>query len=317
MEDKEMFPKSRAGPPSGERSDCVWKQAGVVRRKECARGYQCRECVFDRALRRAARENRERKEDRTPGHGRRRSIILWQERLMERPQWQRPCIHHMKGHIEYRSCTNEYQCGPCDFNQYFLDQFTVHAAVLPVETFEVKGIKLPQGYYFHPGHTWVRMEGDSSVRVGIDDFVFRLLGPLDRIEGPLAGKEVRQGSAAISVFRGSRKARMLSPVTGVVTSINPAVWEGPGPAGSPYTEGWVMLVHAYRLREDLRNLFIHEETKAFMEGEVARLYELIETVEGPLSADGGLLGDDILGKIPKLGWDNLQRLFLRHSPSES
>jgi glycine cleavage system H lipoate-binding protein len=278
---------------------CTWMQAGVVRRKYCHRDYQCRDCVFDTALRRAAREKQG-------------NIVPWEEKLRERPQWRRPCIHHMKGDIEYRSCTNDYHCGRCDFDQYFLDQYTVHAAVNPVDSLEVGGFKVPQGYYFHEGHTWAKLEEGASVRIGIDDFALRVLGPFDRIECPLMGKEVEQGTQAIAIARGEKSAHMLSPVSGIVTSINTGVRDKGGLANEePYAGGWVMTVHSPHLRNDLKNLTINQESKDFMGEEVERLFAIIEEVGGPLSVDGGTLGSNLLGTMPKLGWERLTRLFLR------
>ena len=35
---------------------------------------------------------------------------------------------------------------------------------------------VPDGVYYHPGHTWVIPEGDNVFRVGWDDFARRLVG---------------------------------------------------------------------------------------------------------------------------------------------
>jgi hypothetical protein len=48
-----------------------------------------------------------------------------------------------------------------------------------------------------------------------------------------------------------------------------------------------------------------------MNHEVHRLEEMIESVAGPLAADGGYLTDDVYGAMPSLGWDNLTREFLK------
>jgi glycine cleavage system H lipoate-binding protein len=299
MEKRKMSRKTTEKQNAGEEDRCIWMQAGVVRKKYCHRNYGCADCVFDQALRRAVRKKRS-------------NIASWKDRLRERPQWQRPCIHHLKGAIEYRSCTNDYHCGHCDFDQYFQDQYTVHAVVSPVDSFEVGGFKIPQGYYFHEGHTWAKLEEGPSVRIGIDDFALRVLGPFDRIECPLLGKEVQQGKQAISIIRGDKRARMLSPVTGVVTSMNPGVREqGTLAHEDPYANGWVMTVHSPHLRKELKNLTINQESRDFIGEEVDRLFRVIEEVEGPLAADGGTLGSDLLGIMPKLGWERLTRLFLR------
>jgi glycine cleavage system H lipoate-binding protein len=290
---------------------CIWMQAGVARRRFCDMDYDCTKCRFDRIMRRTAREKEKRKEAGENPRGRRWEIVSWKKKLMARPVSGRPCIHHMKGRIEFRACTQEYRCGDCELDQYFCDQYFVHAVVEPVGVLEVDGFKIPQGYYFHPGHTWARVEEGSSVRVGMDAFALCLLGPLDGVEAPLMGKEVKQGRADISVTRGEKRARVLSPVSGVVTSINPRLREeGRRANEDPYTEGWIMRVHANNLRQDLKALMINQETGDFVKAQVERLYRVIEETGGPLTADGGDLGTDIYGSMSQLGWERLTNIFL-------
>ncbi len=291
---------------------CIWMQAGVVSRKFCQIKYDCPSCRFDRILRRISEENLSLKRKGAVPKGKRGLIVSWQQKLRSQPATKRPCIHHMKGRIEFKVCTNDYKCANCDFDQYFNDQYSVHAVMSPVDVLEVKGFKVPQGYYLHPGHTWIKVEEGSSVRVGIDEFALRLLGPLDRIEAPLMGKEVKQGHADIGASRAAHQARFLSPVSGVVTAINPKLREAGDLANQdPYSAGWIMSVHCNNLRGELKALMINKETGEFMEGEVDRLYEVMEEVAGPLAADGGDLGHDIYGNMPQLGWERITKVFLR------
>jgi glycine cleavage system H lipoate-binding protein len=286
-------------------------QAGIVTKKSCGVDYQCSACHFDRIMHQVAEENRRLKEEGRLPRGKRGKIISWREKLKAQPPSRRPCVHHMNGRIEFRICTHEYQCGNCDFDQFFDDQFSVHAVVSPIDFVEIKGFKLPQGYYFHPGHTWVKLEEGTMVRVGLDAFALRVLGPFDRIEGPLMGRLVKQGESAVVATRGELEAKILSPVSGVVTSINPKLREEGRAAGRrPYSDGWIMSVYAEDLRRDLPNLMIKEESCAFMGTEVDRLYHVVEDMAGPLAADGGQLGSDIYGSMPELGWNRLTRLFL-------
>lgn len=231
------------------------------------------------------------------------------------PPSQRPCLHHLEGRISYKPCTNDYVCSRCEFDQYFDDEYTVHAVVSPVDVLEVEGVTVPQGYYLHPGHAWVRIEEESSVRIGIDDFALRVLGPLDRIEAPLMGKVVHQGEPHTVLRRGRHQASLLSPLTGVITAVNPKVRERGNLANQdPYAEGWVMTLHPQNLRKELKALMIARETEEFVEREVDHLHRLIEEVSTPLAADGGTLGKDVFGAMPQLGWERLTRSFLRTSP---
>jgi glycine cleavage system H lipoate-binding protein len=242
--------------------------------------------------------------------GKKSKLIFWKDKLKERPLWKRPCLHHMKGRINFRACNRDYKCGDCEFDQYFNDQYTVHAVVRPVDFIDIEGFKIPYGFYLHKGHAWVRVEKGFEVRIGLDDFALRVLGPLDGIEAPLIGKTLEQNRADIIMRRGSNETKVLSPVGGVVTSINPKLREKGNLANQdPYTEGWVLRAHSENLRKDLQNLMLGSETKDFLKEEVDRLYQVIEDEAGPLAADGGLLGSDIYGNIPKVGWNRLVKLF--------
>jgi glycine cleavage system H lipoate-binding protein len=228
------------------------------------------------------------------------------------PPSQRPCLHHVRGRISFKSCTNDYVCSRCEFDQYFDAEYTVRAVVRPVDVFEVEGVKVPQGYYLHRGHAWVRIEEGASVRIGVDDFALRLLGPLDRIEAPLMGKTVQQGEPHAVLRRGEHQAHLLSPLSGVITAVNPKVRDQGSLANQdPYAAGWIITVHPHHLREDLRSLMIDRESEAFIEQEVDHLHHLIEEASTPLAADGGYLGRDVFGVMPQLGWERLTRSFLR------
>jgi len=232
------------------------------------------------------------------------------------PPSQRPCLHHLEGRIPFKPCTNDYVCSRCEFDQYFDDEYTVHAVVRPVDVLEVEGVTVPQGYYLHRGHAWVKVEEGSSVRVGIDDFALRLLGPLDRIEAPLMGKVVNQGDPHVVIRRGEHRAALLSPLSGVITAVNPRVRDQGHLANQdPYADGWFMTLHPQNLRKELKALMIARETEEFLKQEVDHLHHLIEEVSTPLAVDGGTLGKDVFGAMPQLGWERLATSFLRTAPS--
>ena len=302
----------KKGPVQQKGNPCIWMQAGVVPKKSCRINYQCAACAYDQAMRRVAAENAQLKESVKIPSGKRGRIVFWKDKLRELPAWKQPCLHHMIGHIEFRSCTHDYQCTNCEFDQYFSDQFAVHAVVRPVDVQDIKGFKIPHGFYLHPGHTWVKIEEGSTVRVGLDDFAMRLLGPLDKIEAPLMGKELEQDRTDISLRREGNDAKLRSPVSGVVMDINPALREsGSQACEDAYSEGWILRLHCANLRQDLKGLMIGSQASEFIDAEVDRLYQVIEETAGPLAADGGYLGDDIFGNLPQIGWQKLTKEFLR------
>jgi glycine cleavage system H lipoate-binding protein len=291
---------------------CIWMKAGVVKTKMCRRDFDCIGCRFDRVLRHLAEENRKRAASGSAVPGRRGRIVNWADKLKGLPAHRRPCLHHLKGRIEFRACTNDYLCSNCEFDQYFQDQYAVHTVLKPVGMEDVQGIKIPQGIYLHRGHAWVGLAAGGQVRIGLDAFAARLLGPLDRIDLPLMGKPIKRGQVGIRMNRGGLNTGLVAPVSGVVTAFNPNVNGNPDalPA-DPYGNGWLLMVQPDNLREDLRTLQMGTEARSFIETEIDQLLQEIENQLGPLAADGGNLSDDILGQLPPTCWEEMARQFLR------
>jgi glycine cleavage system H lipoate-binding protein len=297
---------------------CIWMQAGVVKHKHCTNAFDCSSCHFDKTLRRVAEENRELTSRGEPRNSARRRIVYWSDALMALPVHRQPCVHTLKQRITFRNCTNAYACGSCEFDQYFQDQFAVHAVLKPVAVQEIQGIKFPQGYYLHRGHSWVRVETDGEVRIGLDAFASRLLGRLDSVDLPLMGKPLARDEAAIGLERQAWHTELLAPVSGVVTAANTKVLERPDLLQEdPYGDGWLLMAHADNVRRDMRELFMGGEATEHLEREIDALHATIEDQLGPLAADGGQLVNDILSHLPRACWDSVVGQYLTRSQDNS
>ncbi|MBU2646472.1 glycine cleavage system protein H [bacterium] len=290
---------------------CIWEQAGVMSQPECQEEFQCGRCEIDREMSKIAKRNSQLRSEGKKITGKNKDVVFWKDKLRELPLAKRPCQHYLKRQIPYRNCTNDYHCRNCAFDQYFSDQYAVYAVIKPIDELDIEGIKIPQGYYYHRGHTWVKLEENSEVRIGIDDFAYSLLGPPDRIEVPLIGKTVDQNRPEILLIRGENQVQLQSPVSGIVTAINSHLRENAADAYEhPYTDGWLMRVHVPGLRENLKQLMLGSEIKDSVKKQIDLLFEIIERDVQPLAADGGHLKRDIYGALPQLGWEQLTRTFL-------
>lgn len=289
---------------------CLWMQAGVVPKKYCYTDYDCTVCRFGRILNRVCRQNRELLEQGITPPGKKGGLVFWKDRLKTQPLSRRPCIHHMKGKISFRTCARAYHCMDCEFDQYFEDHFKVHAVIQPMAYQAVDGVMLPAGYYLSAGHTWARIENQDSVRMGIDDFAARLLGKIDAASIPLMGQTVRQGRSGFSLFKKTLPIRFSSAVTGVITEFNPAITKDPGRiTAAPYTDGWVCMVHCPDLKKDLKQLLFMEEGISFMAAQVKKLHDMLEEFTRMKAADGGHLVFGILDHVPATLRDRLIQSF--------
>jgi glycine cleavage system H lipoate-binding protein len=276
---------------------CLWMQAGVVKFKNCDNYYDCTGCKYDRAM------------DQKVAKGKQ---VSWQTAMKRRTDLDRVCRHSLTGRIEKRMCAYDYECGKCDFDQYFEDVWTVKAKSMPAEMQRVKGFDVPMGYYFHNGHAWARIESGGYIRIGLDDFALKVLGEADALDLPLIGKELDQSKVGWGLKRKHNLADVLSPVDGVIMEVNSKVRENPKLANNePYGDGWLFMVRTPDVKDTIKKLMVDQDSLSWMNGEVTQLETMIEEVAGPLAADGGYLASDIYGNLPDLGWKNLTQKFLR------
>ena len=188
----------------------------------------------------------------------------------------------------------------------------VNLAKLVEELEEVFGIKVPISRYLHRGHTWVALENGGRVRLGLDDFSQKVLGPGDEIKLPVIGEEMRHDSVTMALARQGAKAAVLAPLDGIIEAVNPKVLARPKLAhDDPYGDGWLMVVAATNLESDLGKLVTGEGNAAWIEEETQRLLAMLEPSVGATLQAGGSLVDDVYGQFPELGWERLVKEFLR------
>jgi glycine cleavage system H protein len=151
------------------------------------------------------------------------------------------------------------------------------------------GFEVPQGYCFHPGHTWVLDEGHQNARVGIDAFAGNLFGKIDAIELAALNRWVRQGQKLCTVKREGRSINLLSPVEGVLVSVNHEVLKDPNLiVEDPYKNGWLCVVKAPELGINTKNLLQGGIVTAWMQNSIARLGARLQQLSPTLAQDGGL-----------------------------
>ncbi|MCG8634389.1 MAG: glycine cleavage system protein H [Desulfobacterales bacterium] len=290
---------------------CIWMQAGVVHNKTCVKDFHCTDCRFNQAMTRVCRDNQLAREGNAPVRRRSGKFVFWQDRLNRLPRAKRPCIHHMKGRIDFKVCPKAYHCIDCEFDQFFQDQFKVYTRVEQVGFNDVRGFALPAGYYLASGHTWIKIEGSGMVSIGIDDFASRLFGQFDSLSAPLMGKELTRGAPAFTLGRDKNRITFMSPVSGVITGINPHAQKNPGGiVKAPYTEGWLLTLFCPNLKQDLKNLMFMDTATQFIDASARDLHDFLEEKTGLRAADGGELVPDIYGNVPDVSWEDLVNTFI-------
>jgi glycine cleavage system H lipoate-binding protein len=171
--------------------------------------------------------------------------------------------------------------------------------------------QVPASLFFHPGHTWVRLEGGDTVTVGISDFAQRLVGPLGRIQLPAVGTSLAQGEAALILDADGAAVPMLAPVDGTVVAVNSRLGDMSSHAkDSPYGDGWLLQVKSSRLAANLKNLMSGSLAGKWMDMVCERLgAEMAPMDLGKVYLDGGQLVDGLARSLSPDDWGRVARRF--------
>jgi len=136
---------------------------------------------------------------------------------------------------------------------------------------------LREDRYFHQGHTWVADEGNGLMRVGLDDFAQKLVGPVNGLILPSIGAQLSQGELGWEARVERRSIALLSPVDGEVVAWNTEVLRAPGLVNSePYDRGWILKVRVKNPAAATRNLLSGHLTHRWMDEVTSGLEDYIE-----------------------------------------
>jgi glycine cleavage system H protein len=218
----------------------------------------------------------------------RTAAIQWHSDFHDLGEQDRRCRHELTGCTARRECHNAFECGECPEHPRFakLEPSTVG---LSLEAF---GLNFPSDRLYHRGHTWVRVEEDGTMTIGLDDLGRRLLGQPDRVQLPKPGDSLTTNGAAWYAFRNDVPVRVLAPVDGMVIE-----------TGGPDQE-WYLKVRPTRANPNLAHLLRGAEVSAWLRRELERLQIMVAPKgAGAALADGGSLMEDLPQAQPDANWD--------------
>ena len=99
--------------------------------------------------------------------------------------------------------------------------------------------KCPDNFLFAKTHEWVSCNDDEAI-VGVSDYAQQQLGDLVFVELPSVGKDVACGDEVAVLESVKTAADVYSPVSGVVTEVNPELASDPSLINkAPYGDAWL------------------------------------------------------------------------------
>jgi glycine cleavage system H lipoate-binding protein len=193
-------------------------------------------------------------------------------------------------------------------------------SVLPTgPVLDEKSILVPGGLYFDKTHTWAFMEQDGAVKVGVDDFLLHMTGPVSKVKMKKSGDMVKKGEEILSIIQNGKQLNLYSPVTGIIREHNTMLDEDVSVLNtSPYTSGWIYRMEPENWQRENQLLFMSEKQKQFIKSEIARIKDFLAIVLrgsdpelAPLVLqDGGVLRDGLLADMSPRIWEEFQEKII-------
>jgi len=178
-------------------------------------------------------------------------------------------------------------------------------------------VRLPDGIFFAPSHTWLNLFPSGKVRLGVDDFISGLLEkPAVRLLRSV-GEKISKGDPILELTSDGHRLTVRSPIDCEVLSVNASLPANPDLLGEAlFSDGWAYMIKPSR-NTDLKALLLGSETGRWIRTEYQRLKDLLAG-----SSPGGALqpaylqegGPPIAGVLDGMDdtvWQKLDSEFLQ------
>jgi glycine cleavage system H lipoate-binding protein/ABC-type phosphate transport system substrate-binding protein len=185
--------------------------------------------------------------------------------------------------------------------------------------FREDGIHAPKGLFFDKTHTWAFMQSDGKVRIGLDDFMARLTGPLTGIRMKNPGEPVKKGEVILSIIQKGKQLNIKAPVSGVILENNQRLMHDASVINSdPYSGGWIYMIEPSNWLREIQLMFMADRFRSWLKGEFTRLKDFFAMAENNkelqfarvVYQEGGELKEGVLGDLDPEVWEDFQSHFI-------
>lgn len=188
---------------------------------------------------------------------------------------------------------------------------------------ELSFLDIKGSLFYHPGHTWIKVEKADEVRVGLDCFIRRIIGKVNVIVLPLSGRRCHRGENLCSIIQEEGILHIVFPVSGSILSVNQKLKDQPElVTKDPLGEGFLLTLKPKNLQQEQKHLFFGEaalswyrkELERFKTAVVSELYG--QERVGITMQDGGIKLGDIKKMVGPERYIQLISTFLRNGEKD-
>jgi glycine cleavage system H lipoate-binding protein/ABC-type phosphate transport system substrate-binding protein len=185
--------------------------------------------------------------------------------------------------------------------------------------FDENSVVIPKGLYFDRTHTWSFMKKDGTVKIGIDDFLQHITGPITRIEMKSSGEKIKKGDRLLTIIQKGKQLNIYAPISGTIKTKNESLITNSSLLNTaPYEDGWVYTIEPTNWSLEIQFLTMAEKYKSWITDEFSRLKDFFATAaktDSPEYAlialqDGGAVKDNVLADLGPEIWEDFQTKFI-------
>jgi FixJ family two-component response regulator/glycine cleavage system H lipoate-binding protein len=171
-------------------------------------------------------------------------------------------------------------------------------------------INVPSGIFVSPAHTWISLEMNGIVRVGIDDFAQEILGHIEEIELPKEGQKIEKGSPLFIIKKGNHALSFPSPVTGKVASLNTELEDRIEYLQmKAYELGWICTIEPSNLPGELQSLIIGADSVNWYKEEIEKYSAKLNQQSVDIQKRESV--DEQKQRMEDISWQVFEQLFLQ------
>jgi glycine cleavage system H lipoate-binding protein len=188
-----------------------------------------------------------------------------------------------------------------------------------IPTLSMAKVRLPRGVYFDATHTWAFLETAGKIRVGIDDFMANIAGPLDVKHLKKPGDHVARGEAISYLENNGKRLQVYSPLSGTIDRMNRGTSRKfSKTTQATFTNNWLLKITPDHWEQDRRFMLMGEQAKAWITKEFARLRDFMaftnhkysESLQPVLLQEGGEIENQLLTNLSTEIWIEFQVEFI-------
>ena len=267
------------------------------------------------------------------------------------PNKELKCVWMTAGMLSYKLCKYDLQCERCPLDRELRnlpqtpssnpaasqdgkDIYSEGGGPIPPRKKEKPGEEflgedlalsdIKGSLFYHPGHTWVKVEKADEVRVGLDCFLRRIVGHVKVIVLPLSGRRLLMGEHLCSIIQEEGILDIVCPVNGLILSVNPKLKDQPELISEdPLGDGFLLTLKPKNLQRDQKYLFFgetalswyQEEWERFKTAVISEVHHGQEKI-GMTMQDGGIKLRDIKTLVDTERSIQLVSTFLRNGEKD-